>query len=157
MPCLTVKMDGAHAAKLLERALSRRLGPPVAIQIRQKTVLAAPVDVHRAAEGRLGEDCLEGGAGPVVTPLRKEAFLSGAEKLQTGEVDGVGIVRRIVDVIRAGTHLWDLPGRPALELAVLQDREVDSAHPKSSEVDGDAAFERGGIHRVRQMPGLLAL
>ncbi len=54
-------------------------------------------------------------------------------------------------------HLRDLARRTRFEFAVFEHGEVDATKTQPSEVDGDAALDRPGINRVRQVPGLLAL
>ena len=53
--------------------------------------------------------------------------------------------------------LRNLALRAGLELAVLEDREVDAADAQAREIDGDAAFDRRRIDRIGQMPRLLPL
>ncbi len=55
-----------------------------------------------------------------------ETFPVAAPTVPTGQVDALWVVGRIVDMIGTRSHLRNLSGRTGLELAVLEDREVDA-------------------------------
>ena len=73
---------------------------------------------------------------------------------EAGEIDGLGVVGRVVDVVGPGAHLRDLAGGAALELPVLEDREIDAAEAEPREVDGDPAIDGGRIGRVGEVRGV---
>jgi hypothetical protein len=83
--------------------------------------------------------------------------LPGAEQFEPGQVDRLAIVGRIDDVVGSRAHLRDRAGRPGLELAVFENREVDAAEHQPREIDADPLLDRRGIDRVGEVPGLLPL
>ena len=96
-------------------------------------------------------------AAVVLAPLTEERFLPLPQQFQAGQIDGLWVVRRIVDVIGPRPHLRKLAGGAGLELSVFQNGEIDAADDHPCEVDADVAVDGRGIGRIRQMPTLLPL
>ncbi len=150
-------MNRASASDFTQRRVPSALRPAVAIEIGEQPVVGIAVQVDGAAERCLRQHALHLRARPIVSPVPQKLQLALAEQLKSGEIDGFRIVTFVIDVIGPRSHRRDGAHRTRLELAILEDREVDAADAQPREIHADALADRRGIDRVRQVPALRAL
>src|SRR5688500_5844228 len=105
-------MHSPRAANYLQCPIARRLRPAVAIEVGQQTVVGCAVQSYSPAERSLLQDALHRRPGPVLRPGVEESFLTLAQQLQSAHIDALGIVGRVIDVVRTRTHLRNLASGP---------------------------------------------
>lgn len=149
---VATEMHRPSAANECHRLVARRLRPAVAVEICQQTALRPTMHMHCAAKRCLREDTLHLGIRPVFRPVFEEIFLTRSKQLQSGKIDCFRVILWIVDVVGAWPHLRNLARWAALELAILQYREIHTADGDSREINADTTIHRLGIRTVRQVP-----
>ena len=78
---VTAKVDGLDASQRPQGLVPTRLGPAVAIEVRQEAVVTLAVHVDGTAERRGGKDGLATNTDPVLGPGREELKLALPEEL----------------------------------------------------------------------------
>ena len=75
--------------------------------------------VYRPAKRGLRQHALHLGTGPVRAPILEEFFLTRAKQLQPRQIDFIRVILRVIDVVGAWSHFWNLARRAALEFSIL--------------------------------------
>ena len=140
-----------------ERAVAPRLRPAVGVHVREQRRQPPAVPRRHVREDGLGERDLHRDPVPVECPLLQEAELIGAEEHRFRHVRAADVELRIVDVIGARSVMLHEPRAPRLELAVLEDREVDPPRAQGGVVAPDPLLDRLVVRGIGEIRGLRPL
>ena len=142
-------MNGPSLADKFQGLIARGLGPTITIQICEQSTVATPMHMHCSAKSSLRKNALHLGTRPVLTPVLQKLFLPNTQQLKIGKIDRFRIILGIIDMIRAGAHLGNLPIRPALEFSILKNCKIHSTNSHACEINPDASVNGCGINRIR--------
>ena len=125
---IATKMHRPSATNERQRTATGCLRPAVAVEVRQKPIVASAVHVHRAAKGGLRQHAFHLGTSPIRTPIREKLLLTRPQQLQTRQVDFIRIILGVIDVVGPRSHFWNLPSRATLEFPILKDGKIHSTN-----------------------------
>jgi len=125
------RLRGPQDAQCLVPA---RLRPAVAVQVGEQPVVAIAVQVHRTAERRLREGTLGPHPGPLAGPAGAPGELPLAQQVEPRQVDRGPVVGRINDVVGPRSQFRNPAEGTRLELAILENGEVDATDEEPGEV-----------------------
>jgi len=138
----------------VDRLVTTRLGPAIRVEICMQASAKLSVDVGTAGENGLRERNFHVGAGPILAPSVEELELTIAEEFRTGNVNALGVVFGIANMIGTRTLSGNQSGWPSLELAVFEHRKTDAAPIERCVINVDATEDGRGIKRIGKMTRL---
>ncbi len=143
--------------QLPQSPVSRRVRPPVRVQIRHQSHELRSVRRCRCPENRLTERHLEIRASPVARPVPHKLQLPLPENRRPWRIVSLPVEIRIRHMIRTSARRRHDPFGSALELPVLDDPETHPPIEQVRVIHPNPLFHRTPVERIRQMRRLRPL
>ena len=137
-----------------ESNITLGLWPAVRIHVSEQSVRLFPMLGGRSSERGLRENGFHFSASPVLSPAVEKLMLPFSKEGKPFDIDALGVIVGVVDVVWSWSLLRDFSRRPRLPLSVFYDCKADFSKRETGVIRSDLLLDRSWIKGIWEMPSL---